>query len=470
MEDKKQPIVIKKIIAAHGHHGGSWKVAFADFATAMMAFFMVLWLVGQTDAQKRGGIAEFFQNPSMVRGHSEAPTGSIGPGGAGLSLISFGNAMEVRKQQDIEAVEKIRDGGVAYVSLDKIREQRRLKDLLENLKQEIGQSEALTPFKDQLMLEVIPSGLRIQIIDKKNRPMFEPGSANLMDYTETLLRKIGKTLNKVPNKISISGHTDASKLVRKRGHYTNWELSTDRANAARRAMVAGGMNPNKVARVLGLASTVLYDKENPASPSNRRISIVVMKRELSDLAKLEEETKAQPAELTQGSLNMENVKDDSPLPSESDNLDITDKQRMKHIDSSTRTGRMELELHGLRKESKVESSGGSKLLEFKLHDSSKDNKFKTNTNMDAGGMDLRFHGVRDKDKKEISAPTEINPPAGNRKKERGLLKLGAEGKSNKKEQRGINPEIKIRKRRSVIKLPTVINPNLLPNIRRNRKQ
>ena len=331
MEDKKQPIVVKKIIQGHGHHGGSWKVAFADFATAMMAFFMVLWLVGQTDANKRGGIADYFQNPSMVRGNSEAPTGSIGPGGAGMSLISFGTSIEVRKT-DPTVIDQIRDGGVAYVTQDKLSELKRLKALLETLKKEIGNNPSMFPYKDQLIIEESPNGLMIQIVDKEDRPMFAPGSANLKHYTEELLYELAKSIDKVSNKISITGHTDASPLRRNNGRYTNWELSSDRANSARRALIDGGLPIEKIGKVTGLAATVLLDKDNPLNPINRRISIIVMKKEVSDLAKQDEEISAIPSELIQGTKGLDEVKDNLSLPLSAETLDEQGNPRSSGID------------------------------------------------------------------------------------------------------------------------------------------
>jgi chemotaxis protein MotB len=311
MEDKKQPIVIKKIIAGHGHHGGSWKVAFADFATAMMAFFMVLWLVGQTTAEKRGGIAEYFMNPSMVQGHAEAPTGSMGPGGSSMSLIKLGGTMDVQKQQPTKVeVEKFRDRQPSMTSYQRAIEKQRLENLMDELRELFGKSQALKPFKDQLLLDITPNGLRIQIVDKENRPMFDSGSARLKSYTQDILFSLSKMINQVPNKISISGHTDATPLAAKQGAYTNWELSTDRANAARRALIEGGMKPDKIARVLGLASTALFDKENPQSPINRRISIIVMKREISDALAEQEKTQADPSQLMQEDKNLEGLSKD----------------------------------------------------------------------------------------------------------------------------------------------------------------
>jgi len=347
MEDKKQPIVIKKIIAGHGHHGGSWKVAFADFATAMMAFFMVLWLVGQTDAQKRGGIAEYFQNPSMVRGHSEAPTGSLGPGGSGMSLISIGSSIEVQKA-DVTAIKSIRDGGMAYVSYNKIKEQQRLEALMKELREKMGNNSDMEPFKDQVLTEMVDNGLRIQIVDKKHRPMFESGGAKLKFYTESILHELAKTINEVPNNISISGHTDASKMSKRRGTYTNWELSSDRANAARRALLAGGLIAEKIGRVTGLADTALFDKENPFSPINRRITILIMKQEVSDLAKQDEAMNATPAELIQQNSAIDNMKRTVKSPESSFDLDLKAQSEAAEPGSSKKTDpnmSTQLELH-----------------------------------------------------------------------------------------------------------------------------
>jgi chemotaxis protein MotB len=139
----------------------------------------------------------------------------------------------------------------------------------------------LKEFKDQLLLDITPEGLRIQIIDKENRAMFDSGSSHLKGYTSKILYEIGKIINKVPNKISLTGHTDATPYSSIRG-YTNWELSTDRANASRRALVLGGLDADKIAKVVGLSSTVLFDAANPRSPVNRRISMIVMNKEAEE--------------------------------------------------------------------------------------------------------------------------------------------------------------------------------------------
>ncbi len=163
-------------------------------------------------------------------------------------------------------------------------EHRQLESLEESLRAAIEKSQALEPFKDQLLLDITPEGLRIQIVDKQNRPMFDSGSSSLKDYTTAILRELPAYLNSVPNRISISGHTDAQPYVSRGSSYSNWELSADRANAARRALQAGGLEAAKSARVVGLASSVLFDKNDPMNPINRRISIIVMTKRAEEAA------------------------------------------------------------------------------------------------------------------------------------------------------------------------------------------
>lgn len=290
-DDKKQPIVIKKIVKGGGHHGGAWKVAYADFVTAMMAFFLLLWLLGISDEAMRGGISEMFRNPSPL----------IGPGGSSSSMIKLGGTKEIprgdgekimktSKELKLEDVTSS-DSKEKQKQIEKERDKVILDQLLIELKESIEKSDTLKDFKDQMLLEVMPEGLRIQIIDKEKRPMFSSGSEKLKPYTRVILREVAKTIAKnVDNKISITGHTDVSnfgggiieyetvdgEVLRKK--YSNWELSGDRANAARRELVKGGMPQNQIGRVVGLSSTVLFDKKNPASPINRRISIIIMNK------------------------------------------------------------------------------------------------------------------------------------------------------------------------------------------------
>ncbi len=280
-EEKKRPIIIvKKKINAAGHHGGAWKVAYADFVTAMMAFFMVMWLVASVSKEQRAAIFEYFKNPSMEQGQSvKAAPGQNGPGGASTSVINLGGGLDApasspRDEQGLGSpTEAVTEDDAKRIAHE--LEKKQLESLMQELKEAIDKSQALEPFKDQLLLDITPEGLRIQIVDKQNRPMFDLGKSNLKDYTGQILHEVAKYLNTVPNRVSLSGHTDSKPYGGTRG-YTNWELSADRANAARRALLEGGMAEPKIARVVGLASSVLFDRKNPYNPINRRISIIVM--------------------------------------------------------------------------------------------------------------------------------------------------------------------------------------------------
>jgi len=287
-EEAVRPIiVVKKKKAGGGHHGGAWKVAYADFVTAMMAFFMVMWLVASVSKEQRAALFEYFKNPSMEEGHSvKAAPGQNGPGGASTSVINLGGGLDAPKSQA-----DTREQGLGQPSsveearkIAEAEEKKQLESLEQELREAIDKSQALEPFKDQLFLDITPEGLRIQIVDKQNRAMFDSGSSTLKDYTTKILVEVAKYLNTVPNRISLSGHTDAKPFGGSGKGYTNWELSADRANAARRALLAGGLEDHKIARVVGLASSVLFDKVEPLNPINRRISIIVMTRRAEDAA------------------------------------------------------------------------------------------------------------------------------------------------------------------------------------------
>ena len=264
IDEKKQPIVIKRIKkVAGGHHGGAWKIAYADFVTAMMAFFLLMWLLGSISSEDRAAIADYFQNPSAI----------AGPGGASTSMIKLGGALEIPRGQD----EPLRQPTALELD-DLIDERKRLDELMQQLLEQIENTPSLSEFKDQLLLDITSEGLRIQIVDQRNRPMFDLGSAVLRDYTREILRELAKTLATVPNYISISGHTDGTPFTGRIPNYSNWELSTDRANAARRELQSGGVPSRKFGRVVGLADSVHFIKEDPLAPINRRISIIVLNR------------------------------------------------------------------------------------------------------------------------------------------------------------------------------------------------
>ncbi|HAL21993.1 MAG TPA: motility protein MotB [Stenotrophomonas sp.] len=277
MAETKPTVIVRKVKkAGHGgHHGGSWKVAYADFVTAMMAFFLVLWLMASTSKPERAAISEYFRNPSPLAGQSPTPApGMAGPGGASTSMIKLGGATDLSRGNSNDPFQNQKQALQQPVDQQQ-RDKQQLEALMKELQEAISRSQALEPFKDQLLLDLTPEGLRIQIVDKQNRPMFDLGSASLKPYTQQILHELAEYLNHVPNRISLTGHTDITAYSAARG-YGNWELSADRANAARRALVDGGLEDSKITRVVGLSSSVLFDKVDPQNPINRRISIVVM--------------------------------------------------------------------------------------------------------------------------------------------------------------------------------------------------
>lgn len=274
-EKKPRPIVVKRIVkkVAGPHHAGTWKIAYADFVTAMMAFFLLMWLVGTHSSNSLRAVSQYFKTPLMLvlqGGRDDSDVDSIIRGG---SNTPFKGTHQVKKGEIVRPTPNtMKDAKVNF----QLQEIARLKQLKKHLADIIEGNPALRKYKDQLLLDITTDGLRIQIIDKQNRPMFGLGSTTLQPYTIDILREIGRTLNEVPNRISLSGHTDASPYQGGEKNYSNWDLSVDRANASRRELIAGGMDQSKIMRVVGLASSVLFDDKDPLNPSNRRISIIVM--------------------------------------------------------------------------------------------------------------------------------------------------------------------------------------------------
>lgn len=269
--ENNQPIIIKRVKRfAGGHHGGAWKIAFADFATAMMAFFLVLWLMSSATPEQLIAIAGYFKDPV---GFSDSGSPYV---------IDLGGSPEMSPDETLNPEIKSTptpdnvpvDADKSEAKADAL-EQERLQLLLQELQNKVNENPQLQKFKDQILFEITTDGLRIQITDADNRPMFDSGSARLKPYFEDILLAMADTIKAVPNKISISGHTDAKPYVGN-GDYGNWELSANRANAARRALVAGGYPEPQVARVVGFASSTLFDREHPLNPINRRIDIVVL--------------------------------------------------------------------------------------------------------------------------------------------------------------------------------------------------
>jgi chemotaxis protein MotB len=278
---KLQPIIVKKVKkGGHGAHGGAWKIAYADFVTAMMAFFLLMWLLGSTSEGDRKGIADYFSSPmkvSLTGGSGTGDSSHVLKGGGQDLTRSTGQV----KRGDVEAP-KHQINLQALKAEQRRAELTRLQQLKEKVEEAIAKSPSLASLGNQIIMDMTRDGLRIQIKDEKNRPMFDSGSAVVKPYMRELLRMLGQVLGEVPNRITLEGHTDAAVFSSGDRGYSNWELSADRANASRRELIIGGLPEDRTLRVQGLASSNLFNHEDPLSPSNRRISIIVMTKEAED--------------------------------------------------------------------------------------------------------------------------------------------------------------------------------------------
>jgi chemotaxis protein MotB len=277
------PIIVKRVKkGASAHHGGAWKIAYADFVTAMMAFFLLMWLLGSTTKAEKQGIADYFQNPvklALPGGSGAGDATSIVPGG-GKDLTRRDGQV---KNGDVRGNERRAQLAATRAELARI-EKARLENLKRRIEAAIDANPRLADFKKQVKLEMTPEGLVIHIVDEQQRPMFAVGSAVVKDYMREILREVGQTLNDVENKVTVTGHTDAAPYSGGERGYSNWELSADRANASRRELVAGGIVEGKILRVVGLASVQLLKPEDPRDAANRRITITVMNKRAEERA------------------------------------------------------------------------------------------------------------------------------------------------------------------------------------------
>ncbi|MBA4110676.1 MAG: motility protein MotB [Leptothrix sp. (in: Bacteria)] len=278
---KVQPIIIKRVKkGGHAVHGGAWKIAYADFVTAMMAFFLLMWLLGSTTEGDKKGIADYFNSPlkvAMFGGSGAGDATSIIKGGGNNLAESVG---QLKKGASETAEVKARKKAIKAEQA--MAERAQLAALKQKMEEIIANDSRLAQYKSQIRLDLTAEGLRIQIVDDQSRPMFDSGRAEVKGYMQDILQSIGAVLSVVPNRLTIEGHTDAKPFSAGERGYSNWELSADRANASRRELIAGGLPGDKVLRMQGLAASLLYEKDDPESPLNRRISIVVMNREAED--------------------------------------------------------------------------------------------------------------------------------------------------------------------------------------------
>ena len=281
-EKKLQPIIIKRVKkGGHAANGGAWKIAYADFVTAMMAFFLLMWLLGSTAKGELQGISDYFSSPlkvAMAGGDGSGNSSSVIPGGGNdLSKVHG----QVRRS-DTDS-EKARRQSIDTARAERAKQDaERIKTLQAKIDALITENPRLNEYKSQIRIDVTPDGLQIQIVDDQNRPMFDSGSAMVKPYMRDILREIGAALNGVENRVSLAGHTDAVPYSNSDRGYSNWELSSDRANATRRELVAAGMPDAKLGRVVGLAASDLLEPDNPRSAANRRITITVLTREAEE--------------------------------------------------------------------------------------------------------------------------------------------------------------------------------------------
>lgn len=266
---QNHPVVLVRKRKSHhaAHHGGSWKIAYADFMTAMMAFFLVMWLLAIASPQELTQIAEYFRTPlkvALTSGDKSSSESSPIPGGGDDPTQQHGL---VKKQVD---------------SPDSCAEELRLNKLREKLDELIESDPRLKALRPHLLINMMDEGLRIQIIDSQNRPMFKTGSAQVESYMRDILRAIAPILNDLPNKISLSGHTDDIPYATGERGYSNWELSADRANASRRELIAGGLAEGKVLRVVGMAATMSLKQHGADDAINRRITVLVLNKQTQE--------------------------------------------------------------------------------------------------------------------------------------------------------------------------------------------
>jgi chemotaxis protein MotB len=257
-DEPRVRVVVKKKHGLGGHHGGAWKVAYADFVTTMMALFIVLWIIGQNDNVKKA-IAEYFRNPGAFSSTSRATPVE---GGAGLLP---GEPREARESQAAtsEAVREVRE-----------REEAALREAAAKIEKLIEEGGEFAALRDQLRIELTDEGLRIEMMEQADRPFFHVGSAVPMHPLKPLLESLQRILGVLPNHITIEGHTDARQYT-ERKNYSNWELSGDRANSARRIMEGDGLPAGRIDRIVGHADRLLRVPDDPLHASNRRISLLV---------------------------------------------------------------------------------------------------------------------------------------------------------------------------------------------------
>ncbi len=287
-QDELRPIIVKKIKkGGGGHHGGAWKVAYADFVTAMMAFFLLLWLLNVTTKEQKEGIANFFDpNPRIATSISGA-NGMLG----GLSISKEGAMVT-----DVQTMAPREESNPSISDKDfeeemKKREEENFKKAEAAIQDAMKENPELKELEKNLKMDMTPEGLRIQIVDSDGKPMFPSGSAVMYERTQQLVAKVAEVVRKMPNEISVRGHTDGVPYSKGNG-YTNWELSADRANSLRRVLISSGVPETKINNVVGKADRDHLIAGKPNDAQNRRISIILLRQELITQVGANRSTKA----------------------------------------------------------------------------------------------------------------------------------------------------------------------------------
>jgi len=310
-DSNARPIIIKKVIkaAGHGHHGGGWKVAYADFVTAMMAFFLLLWLLNVTTDEKKAGIADYFapagisksqsgaggvlggtamtvkgamksaQAPQTIVVKIETPAQDMRETGEADGAKEHDKDKDFDKEKDFDKPGQVVEGKPTEAQMQQAlaqREQKAFEDTAAQLRLALGTNPDLEGLAKHLMIDQTPEGLRIQIVDQDRESMFPVGSSRMPERTRQLLANIAEVMKKLPNRVSITGHTDATPHRSVNG-YGNWELSSDRANASRRMLIDAGIQPQRVVQIAGKAETEPLFPTDPFQPGNRRIAIVLLR-------------------------------------------------------------------------------------------------------------------------------------------------------------------------------------------------
>jgi len=287
MATHEQPIILKKVKkVVHGHHGGAWKIAYADFVTAMMAFFLLMWLISMTTPEQKQGLADYFA-PSNVSRSTSGAGGIMG----GTAFDEEGARMPGTKPQVVMTIstpaqpkspELAEKEAKDAAQMDKLmkeksaRDERNFRSAAESIRQAMRENPDLAELSRNVIIDETPEGLRIQIVDQDGRSMFPSGHAEPFERTRKLLDEVAGILIKLPNRVSISGHTDANPVAGRPG-YSNWELTADRANATRRILENAGLSNDRIYQVVGKADSEPLFPEDPYMAANRRLSVLLLR-------------------------------------------------------------------------------------------------------------------------------------------------------------------------------------------------